>query len=222
MKMSKLFTILFFILLLVGCGKKEIVGTEKVMAQARNVSPFTAVNLSGYYNVNITVGPVQSVVLKMNGNLLPYIDSTVRSKTLKIESKKGYLLRPQGIPEVDIVVSSLTDIELSGNNHVNLGSYSGDSLELNFAGSNQFVGQGVVNSLKIKLSGNSVIDAQKLMANKVDIDSNGNSQIFINAKENLTIKIDGNGVVNYSGNPKLSQTINGSGTITKQHETVNK
>lgn len=222
MKLTKWSSFLLLSLLLVGCGKKEIVGTDKIIAQARTVDTFKTVNISGYYDVNITIGQPQSVIVKVNGNLLPYIESTVSGKTLTVQTKKGYLLRPQGIPTVDIVIPALKEVDLSGNNHVVLKSFTGDSLELRFAGSNQFEGQGATNSLTVDVSGNTVIDTQKLVADKVELNSNGNSKFFVNAKDSLKVTISGNGIVNYLGNPKVSQTINGSGTISKAQETINK
>jgi Putative auto-transporter adhesin, head GIN domain len=209
-------------LLLIGCGNKEIVGTEKVLAQPRSVSAFNQVNVSGYYNINITIGSPQSVVVKVNGNLLPYIETSVKGKTLTIQSKKGYLLRPQGVPEIDIVSPSVSKIELSGKNRLDLHNFQGTDLEINLSGSNQFSAKGAVSSFSMALSGNSSIDAQQLIANKVAIDSNGNSKILINAKDKLTVSISGNSLISYLGNPKIKQTINGSGAIAKMQETVTK
>jgi hypothetical protein len=222
MRLTKWSSLLLVSLLLVGCGKKEIVGTGKFAAEARNVSAFTSVDISGYYNVNISVGQPQSVVIKVNSNLQPYIESVARGKQLTIKSKKGYLLRPQGIPEVDIVVPSLNQIDLSGNNNLVLTNYSGNSLALNFSGASQFSGQGVVNKLTIKASGNTSIDTEKLLANRVEIESNGYSKMAVYAKESLEVTIHGSAAINYLGDPKIKQVINGSGTITKQQETINK
>lgn len=222
MKLTKWYFLLAVSLLLVGCGKKEIVGTGKFVAQARNVSNFTSVNVSGYYNINISVGQPQSVVIKVNSNLLPHIESVVHGKQLTIKSEKGYLLRPQGIPEIDIVVPALNQIDLSGNNNLALKNYSGNELELNFSGANQFTGQGVVNKLTLKVSGNTTIEAQKLLANRAEIESTGYSKIAIYAKDSLEVNIQGSATINYLGNPKLKQVINGSGTITKEQETINK
>jgi hypothetical protein len=222
MKMNKWIPLLLLSIILFGCGKKEIIGTEKFSAQSRTVSAFSAIDVSGYYNVNVTIGNPQSLVVKINGNLLPFITTTVRGKTLTVQSKRGYLLRPQGIPEIDIVVKSLEKIALSGNNHLTLMNYRGNELRIDFSGANQFVGQGTVSALYLKASGNTDIDARRLFANKVDIDVNGNSKILVSAKDQLLIAISGNGVINYLGNPKISQTINGSGTITKMQETISK
>ncbi len=222
MKIKYLSILLCISFLLAGCGKKEVVGTEKVLAQSRLVTAFSSVNISGYYNVNITIGKPQSVVIKVNGNLLPYIKTEVKSKTLKIETKKGYLLRPQGIPEVDIVIPALSKLALSGNNIATVNNYRGDDLEVCSNGSNQVTGQGLADTVEFKLSGNTNIDTQKLFARKVTIDSTGNSKIFVYARDHLNITISGNGVVNYSGSPKIKQEIHGSGAITKIDETVNK
>jgi hypothetical protein len=221
-KIKRWLLLLSLSLFLVGCGKKEIVGTNKIATQSRIVSVFSSLSISGYYNIHITIGNPQAVAIKVSSNLLPYIESTVKGKTLTVQTKKGYLLRPQGIPEVDIVVPKLNKITLSGNNHATVKAYSGDSLELNLAGYNEFEIQGVVNTLDLEISGSSSINAQNLLANKVEVNAVGNSKIYVNAKNSLKVTISGNGIVNFVGNPKVSQTINGSGTISKMPETINK
>lgn len=222
MNVRNCLAIIMISLIITGCGKKEIVGTQKIAAQVRHLPNFSSINVSGYYNITVTVGKPQSLVVKMNQNLLPFIETTVKGEELTVKSKKGYILRPQGIPEMIIVIPSLNQIDLSGNNNLNLHAFMGSSLDLNFAGSTQFVGQGVVKSLNIEVSGNNYLDTQKLLADKVNLNSNGNAKIVVSAKDKLKIVISGDALVSYVGDPKISQTINGSGTISKLQETINK
>lgn len=222
MKLLKWCLLFCISLTLFGCGKEEIVGTEKMAAQVRKLASFSSVNVSGFYTVNITIGSPQSVTLQTNSNLLPYIESDVSGNKLTINAKKGYLLRPSGTPTLDIVVPTLASIELNGNNQVSLKGVAKGDLELIFSGSNQFVGQGSLDTLKMTVDGESNIDASKLVANEVVIVSNGSSKIMVYPKEELNVKISGVGTVNYFGNPKVEQVINGSASIHKMPEIINK
>lgn len=222
MKTAKWYWMLLTSLLLLGCGKEEIVGTEKMVSQSRSVSSFSSINISGFYKVNVSVGSPQAVTINANGNLLPYIETTVSSKELSVEAKKGYLLRPSGMPTITIVTPDIGKVELHGNNELELNGLAKGDFDLELFGSNQVTGQGTVNTLKIALSGQGIIDTSKLIANDVEINSNGSARISVYAKNNLKVNISGFATVNYSGDPKINQVINGSGKITKMPEMINK
>jgi Putative auto-transporter adhesin, head GIN domain len=222
MKTMQWSLMLLFSLLLVGCGKSEIVGTEKVMVQTRPLAAFSGLTVSGFYIINVTMGNPQAITLRTNGNLFPYIRTDISRKTLTIETKKGYVLRPQGVPEINIVVPVLSQIDVSGDNRITIKGLTNGDFTLNVSGSNQFVGQGSLNSFTMKASGNTNLDAQKLVANTVDIDSTGNAKMIVNAKNSLKINIAGAATISYIGNPTVKQTINGSGAITKVKEIINK
>ncbi len=219
---TKYSLILMIGLLLVGCGKKEIVGTDKVITQVRPLSAFSSLSISGYYKVNITIGNPQAVTLSTNGNLFPYIQTNVKSKTLTVQTKRGYILRPQGVPAVDIVMPVISEIEMSGNNQLTIKGLTHGALKLNLSGSNQFAGLGAVDTFTIKSSGNTNINAQKLVANEMDIDSMGNIKVLSNVKNSLRVNVAGMGTISYVGNPKVRQTINGSASVTRVQETINK
>lgn len=207
---------------LTACGKQEVVGTEKMGSQTRQLSAFSGINVSGFYDVTIKVGAPQSITVTANSNLLPYIESTVSGKELSIQAKKGYMLRPTATPAITIVTPEVKRIELNGNNQVTVNGVAKGDLDLDFSGSNQFTATGNVENLTIKLAGEAIVDAAKLIANNVDIDSNGSSKINVYARDNLKVNIAGISTVNYAGNPKITQTINGSGKITKLPEVINK
>jgi hypothetical protein len=222
MKIVKWSLVLLTSLFLLGCGKEEIVGTEKVVSQLRSISSFSSINVSGFYNIDVKVGLPQSVTISANSNLLPYIETTVSGKELTIEAKKGYLLRPSGTPTITIVTPSIGKVELHGNNQLALNGVTKGDLDIELFGSTQFVGQGTVDALKVAISGQGIIDASKLIANDVEINTNGSSKVGVYAKNNLKVTISGFATVNYIGDPKITQIINGSGKITKMPEMINK
>lgn len=222
MKISKWSFVIITSVFLFGCGKKEIVGTEKVLSQVRSVSPFSELDVSGFYDIRITVGAPQSVTISANGNLLPYITSSVSSKTLTVIAKKGYLLRPTVSPTINIVTPEIKQINCHGNNQVTLQRIAQSDLNVRLDGSNQFTAVGTVDNLTLKLEGEAIIDTTKLVANDVDIQTSGSTKINVYAKNSLNVDISGIATVNYIGNPKISQVINGSGKIAKLPDIINK
>lgn len=222
MKIAKWYWVLLASLLLLGCGKEEVVGTEKMVAQLRAVSSFSSINVSGFYNVNVRIGLPQSITINANGNLLPYIETTVSGKALTIEAKKGYLLRPTSTPTITIVTPEIAKVELHGNNQLTVNGVTKGDLDVELYGSNQFVGQGTVDTFKIAISGQGIIDASKLIANNAEVNTNGSARVSVYAKNNLKVNISGFATVNYIGDPKITQVINGSGKITKMPEMINK
>lgn len=215
-------SLLIVILLISGCSKKEIIGTDRVTSESRSLSAFSTLNVQGLYTVSITIGSSQSVSITTNGNLQPFIQTTVSGKTLTVQTKKGYTLKPQGIPSIDIVTPELSRIDASGNNRLLVKNLASGNLKLNLSGTNAFTGQGSIKTFTLKTSGNSIVDAQHLLAKEVDINSSGNAKMLVNAKENLDVSISGAATITYFGNPSVSKQINGSGAVTPAQEIINK
>src|SRR5690242_14653718 len=66
-------------------------GSGHAAVQTRSLPPFDAVDLAGANNVVVRVGPRQSVVVHADDNLLGRVKTSVRSRTLLIDTTPGNL-----------------------------------------------------------------------------------------------------------------------------------
>jgi len=65
-------------------------GSGVAASEDRQTSVFERVEVDGSFAVEITVGPVQSVRVEADANLLPIITTEVADATLKVASKQNY------------------------------------------------------------------------------------------------------------------------------------
>ncbi|HEX2011808.1 MAG TPA: DUF2807 domain-containing protein, partial [Roseateles sp.] len=80
----------------IGSGER-IKGTGELGSEARSPGSFEAIQLSGSFKLQVRQAAADSLEIKADKNLLPYIETRVVDggkgyKTLEIHTKKGYQL----------------------------------------------------------------------------------------------------------------------------------
>jgi hypothetical protein len=70
--------------------------------------------------------------------------------------------------------------------------------------------------VKVSANGAGKIDSHRLRASDVSVTSNGVSRVEVYATENLDVQISGPSHVIYSGDPQVSKSINGPGSLEKR------
>lgn len=107
---------LFLLGLLISCLPtiligQNIKGNKNVVSEERQVESFSGIEVGGAFNVIITQGENQSVIIKTDENLMEYIFTEVKNSTLKLSSKG--LRNPT---QLDVVITNphFTMLEVSG------------------------------------------------------------------------------------------------------------
>lgn len=188
-------------------------GTMKV--EKRNVPAFTALDISGAYEVEIVIKPEQSLEIEGDDNLLPLIKTEVKNGVLNITNDKGFSTRQK--LRVRIAVTSLEGISTSGASDINASNVKSEDFKIDASGAGRLQISGETKTLDIDMSGAGEVDAKDFHAQKVKIDSSGAAQADVYASEELNADVSGAGNVNYYGNPKvINENSSGVGTISKK------
>jgi hypothetical protein len=198
--------------LLSGCGTK---GSGTAATDHRTVDPFTAVEVRGTVELELTVGSTPSVTLSGDDNLLPLVTTDVSGKRLIISSKEG--IRPE-LPLVARVTVSrdLEEIIGRGVTEIRAQGLTGDTLRVELSGAGKADLAGEVGSLELRLSGAGSLDAKRLNAKKIDVDVSGAGRVEVGEPEVLDVDISGAGTVTHRGEPEITQSISGAGSIRKR------
>ena len=213
----------------------------KVATESREVSGFERIKLKDYGQVFLSQGPVESLTIEADPELLPKIRSKVVNKTLIIEIKQDWLNKlfsaAQSIGKspitVTIVMKKIHELEIfgkyeifadaidtetltvhaSGMSKIEIPSLQAENLNMKISGRSEFAGAGHVTEFRIGISGSGDCLAEKLECQRatVKISGHGNAKIWVNEK--LDVRISGFGNVSYKGAPKISQTISGAGSV---------
>lgn len=126
--------------------------------------------------------------LKMEGGLNVYSEGYLDLDDL--------LMHVQGGAKVDLKLK-VNDLEVIGE--------GGVVIDLN----------GVAKSLLVELSGAGHVDAEELKAKNVDFAIEGVGTGSVYATETLKATIEGVGKIRYKGDPRVTQNIEGLGTVSK-------
>ena len=217
-------------------GYKQIKGNGNLKTEERSVCRAERIKLAGSYDVEITQGPVVSVKVEADDNILPFIFTSQDDGFLLIKSKEHVSLSSENPIKIFITTPKLEQIHLAGSgNIVGKNKFTnGDKLVLKIAGSGDMqlevntpeitadiAGSGTINlkgetkTETIKISGVGDYNAIDLKAEnaKIKIAGSGNVKVF--AETTLDISIAGVGSVFYKGGATVKQKVAGSGEVKK-------
>ena len=214
MKKAALFLSLM-LLMLSGCKFNKVSGSGAMKLDKRSVPAFTAVHISGAYEVEIVVQKEQSLEIEGDDNLLPLIKTEVKNGVLEISNEKSLSTRNK--IRLRISVQQLDGIENSGLSNIVATNVKSDEFKIDTSGASDLKVSGEAKSVSIKSSGAGNIDTKDLRAEKVNVSSSGAATAEVYATEELTASVSGAGNVDYYGNPKaVKEDKSGAGTITKR------
>lgn len=221
--MSKMiFVALFFIVFLSGCAgtlirkaaSGEILrGSGQVVTETREVSGFNAVTLQGMGQVLIDQTGSESLTIRADDNFLPYIITEVRDGTLFISGKDQVVFTDAAELTIEITAAELERAELAGAGSFKISNLDTDTWSVKLPGAGSFDVSGRTVKQTIQLDGAGSYNAENLESQEAVIHSSGAGTAVVRVSDKLEVTIDGLGSVEYIGNPQVTQTINGLGTV---------
>ncbi|MDN3724664.1 head GIN domain-containing protein [Aequorivita sp. SDUM287046] len=202
---------LFYIL--ISCNDDDmVVGSGRMVTETRSVENFSKVKSEGVFEVTITQGPVQSLEITADDNVIGRVETKVIDNELRLFLKNdGYnrvtLKARITVPHLNGLKNSGTGNiavqEMVGNGHFNVeNSGTGD---IKIAGSAE--------SLSIYNEGTGSFHGFAFMVKNADVETMGTGDIEVHCSENLTVEIEGSSNVYYKGNPTVQVDIHGSGSL---------
>lgn len=217
-------------------GYKRIKGNGVMVTQDRNITRAERIKLAGSYDVEITQGPVTSVKIEGDENILPYILINEEDGYLTIKSKNHVSFSTEHDIKVYITTAKLEQLQLAGSGNITgktrftggnkLGlkiAGSGDiklevntpQIEAEIAGSGSITLKGETRDESIRISGVGDYNADELKAENAVVKIAGSGDVKVFADMKLDISIAGVGSVFYKGNANVKQHIAGSGEVKK-------
>lgn len=204
--------------LVTGCigrnGPVETVrGSGNVVTEERVVSGFTAVSLQGVGELVIDQTGSESLSITADDNLLPYIETRVRGSKLIISIQDNTLFSNATELTYHVTVNSIDSVELDGAGSIQVSDLDNDDWRVNLAGTGNITVSGQVDKQTVEIDGAGAYTADELTSREATVEQNGAGMVVVQVSEQLDVRIDGLGTVEYIGDPTVTQTINGLGTI---------
>ncbi|MGC3999625.1 MAG: head GIN domain-containing protein [Anaeromyxobacter sp.] len=210
-----------------------VTGDGKKVTQQRELPPFRALRMEGSLDVEVKVGPAQSVAVVIDGNLQPGIETRVERDTLVVSTLHD--MNYQGEGKVRVTVPELRGVALSGSGDAQLEGTKGGDFNVSISGSGdvRWSGQaaalgvdvngsgdvelsGSADLLQIAISGSGGVDADQLTAHdaKVSVAGSGDVELRLGGGW-LDAAVSGSGEVQWDGPGQVrSASVAGSGEIT--------
>jgi hypothetical protein len=172
----------------------NIVGTGDVVSKTVNLPPFHSIINTAIFEVSITKGSPQKVVLKAQQNILDVMTYEVNDQKLTLGFEENISVTTSKEVEAEITVAEIN----------NISSFGAGNFEL--SGTKQ-------NELNISITGAGNVEAYNLEVDScyITITGVGNSKVRVNNL--LDVTISGVGNVYYKGNPIIISNTTGTGRI---------
>lgn len=194
------------------CGGVAGSGTSKT--ETRQVPEFRALHVSGAVRFEVQHGDTQSLEITADDNLLSLLTSEVENGRLTIKPTRS--IRPKTDIVVRATVRELTEVGGSGSITGEVHGVRTDAFKLDLSGSARLTLHGKARSLRVDLSGSGRVDADALDADEVRLAISGSGDADVHAVRTLDVQVSGSGTVRYRGDPKVTESISGSGRIVRK------
>jgi Protein of unknown function (DUF2807). len=231
-----LILLVFATTFLSACSYNMLIGSGVITTDTRDSSGFSAITLEDHGELDITQGPVDSLTIEAEDNLMPFIKSEVKDARLTLGLRPNYQVNSiQNTQPVKyfVTVKNLKEIVLSGSGKIvthgistgtlkviedGPGSIQLDQLQakelnltLNGRGSTQVSGQVDLQTVMVGGPGKYMADDLDSSYASVDVDGSGAATVWV--KQALNVLLNGSGSTHYFGNPKLHVDNSGIGVV---------
>ena len=204
------------------------------------IDDFTGIELQEAANVTITQGPIQSVRVSAQENILDKLKTEVNGGVWDIDLGRDCFNDLE--LDIEITIPVIDEIHLSGSGLIEVGDFDDqDNIDMSVTGSGtievgQFTGTKDVDvkisgsgeifargafpdleKMNIEMTGSGNFDGFNISTNELDSRISGSGNIFITVQEYMNIRITGSGDLHYKGNPLIDANITGSGKIINEN-----
>ncbi|MBK8905289.1 MAG: DUF2807 domain-containing protein [Anaerolineaceae bacterium] len=188
-------------------------GSGNVVTEERAVSGFTAVSLQGVGELVIDQTGSESLTITADDNLLPYVETQVRSGKLIISIQDNTLFNNVSELTYHVTVNTIESVQLDGAGSIQVSNLDSDDWRVNLNGTGNITVSGQVDTQTVEINGAGAYTADELASREATIEQDGAGMVVVQVSEVLDVRIDGLGTVEYIGSPTVKETINGLGTV---------
>jgi hypothetical protein len=199
-----------------GCegGLFGVGGSGTVVTESRDVSGFSEIDLAGSGKVLVDVDGTESLVIEAEENIMPLLTSEVRGGRLELGAKSSISPTTDIIYRVSAI--ALEGVAVAGSGEVTATGVVAGSLDVDISGSGRVEPTGSAGTLIVEISGSGRYLGEALEAPVGTVRVSGSGEAVVNVTDDLDVDISGSGAVRYIGEPVVSESISGSGDITRQ------
>ena len=219
-----------------GRGAKTITPSDVSIAETRDVSDFSGIDMHTFGRIVLTQGDSESLTITGRDNLVPLVRTSVRDGVLIIEMEENVnvvsahpgdllafdikvkdlnALTVSGLAKVEMetLTTSVLAVTMSGTGEVRLDQLAAKSLNIRVSGLGNVEVVGEAAHAIIEISGAGEVRAADLRCQTADVTVPGLGSATVWVTDALTGKISGAGNVSYYGDPETNTETTGLGSF---------
>jgi hypothetical protein len=189
-------------------------GSGTMAIEARDVSGFSEIDLSGSGTVLVSVTGTESLTVEAEDNILPLLTTEVRDGRLVLGTKQS--ISPTRDIVYTITAINLDAVAVSGSGSVTAVDVVANGFEVDISGSGTVTPEGVSEDLDLSIGGSGAFKGESLVTATGTVSVSGSGDVVVNVTDDLVVDVSGSGSVEYIGDPAVSTSISGSGEISRR------
>lgn len=198
-------------------GSNRTKGSGVMKDDSRAVTGFSRMLLVLPATVTILQGPMESLVISTDDNLLPLMTTRVDNGELIIEGDKNRGFSSRKGVNIRLMVKSLDTIKIQGSGDVVGDQLKSDRLDIAIAGSGDVKFTGIrADQFAVEINGSGDVSVDSIVAKSVSANIHGSGDIRMPSLQagQVTIAINGSGDISAGGHAdKVSIEVMGSGDV---------
>lgn len=219
-------------------GEKTVRGSGEIAQETRKVSDFEKVTLAVYGDMTIEIGEEQSLYIKGDEALLPYIETVIEDNALKIRFQENINAQDYQAFSFHLTVKSLDTILLAGMGTIHAPVLTADQFKIVISGAgdlemtgltanalktvisgagNVNIAEGSVGYQKVVIAGAGEYHTSNVQSEQTEITITGSGGATVWATETLKVVTTGGGDIFYYGDPIVDASGTGK-TVVAQLE----
>ncbi|MCF6768286.1 DUF2807 domain-containing protein [Thiotrichales bacterium 19S11-10] len=185
-------------------------GSGNLSSKSYLVETTGCLQLKGTFRLNIIQSNQSMVTIKVDENLIPFIEVKSYAGCLLVQALPGYLIKPSQPMEVIVRTKKFSKLNAKGNIVFDARNIDTKSINLNLSGNTYGHLEGKAKNMLINASGSASLHAINFNAQDITINAAGSANLFVSSYDSLSIKANGDVKIVYKGEPSLSTQLTNS------------
>ncbi len=212
---------------------RHLSGSGNLVTEKRQTDGFKGIEAGGAFEVELKTGPVLSVEIESDDNLIKYVETRVSGGVLKLNTKgnlsinnghfKAFITVPEiksikcsgaaSVKAVDLLTcAGKMSLEVSGAGGIKAEA-DAPEIEAEASGAGNIELSGRTRNFTAKASGSGDIKTKNLKSENTDVTVSGAGTAHVYASVSLKAEASGAGNIYYNGGGSVQQKVSGAGSI---------
>ncbi len=229
-------TITFLLLLIAFSSCRFSKGSGDIISENRTVDNFTGLTVSNDFEVEVKIGPVTTVKVEADDNIMKYIEIKESGGVLKIKTKrmnnfvnthmKVYITAPvitnikasasANVEVIGVLKSSEKLVFKASSSGTIKATVDAPEVDIDASSASTVKLEGKTKNCKTEASSGANIIASNLLSENTTVQASSGGEVAVYASVNLKVNASSGANVRYYGNASITQELSSGASLNKK------